>query len=110
MAGVAATAIVLAVWKPVVFLALLAVFSFYSAFHGYRALSRKRPLDTEGARPLDWAAAGGVFGAGTAVGVLRPPRPSPQHPRSGEHTSELHSPAYLVCPLLLLKKKKKQST
>ena len=37
-----------------VFLALLAVFSFYSAVYGYRALSRKRPLDTEGARPLDW--------------------------------------------------------
>src|SRR2546425_828150 len=42
MAGVAATAIVLAVWKPVVFLALLAVFSFYSAFYGYRARNTTR--------------------------------------------------------------------
>src|SRR5256885_10379842 len=57
MAVVAATAIVLAVWKPVVFLALLAVFSFYSAFYGYRALSRKRPLDTPGALPTDWSPA-----------------------------------------------------
>src|SRR2546428_5038666 len=77
MAGVAATAIVLAVWKPVVFLALLAVFSFYSAFHGYRALSRKRPLDTEGARPLDWAAAGVMLAASTAMAVLGTLRPRP---------------------------------
>src|SRR3989442_2194285 len=52
MAGAAATAIVLAVWKPVVVLALLARFSFFSAFHGYLELSRMRPLGTEGARPL----------------------------------------------------------
>src|SRR3712207_7354242 len=26
--------------------------------------------------------------------------------RFGEHTAEIHSPPYLVCPLLLLKKKK----
>src|SRR5947209_20024098 len=38
MAAVALTAVVLAAWRPVVFLALLAVFRFYSAFSGYRAL------------------------------------------------------------------------
>src|SRR3989454_10329583 len=83
MAGVAATAIVLVVWKPVVFLALLAVFSFYSAFYGYRALSRKRPLDTEGARPLDWAAAGVMLAASTAMAVLGTVRPSPAWERVG---------------------------
>src|SRR5437764_9808297 len=31
-------------------------------------------------------------------------------PRSEEHTSELQSPMYLVCRLLLEKKKKRQST
>src|SRR5687767_15767540 len=36
----------------------------------------------------------------------RPPR-SPPCPRSEEHTSELQSLAYLVCRLLLEKKKKK---
>src|SRR2546425_1221224 len=70
MAGVAATAIVLAVWKPVVFLALLAVFSFYSAFYGYRALSRKRPLDTQGALPRDWAASALVPSGETATALL----------------------------------------
>src|SRR3989442_13592464 len=75
MAVVAATAIVLAIWKPVVFLALLAVFSFYSAFYGYRALSRKRPLDGQGAQPLDWAAAGVLLAGGTAMARLGTSRP-----------------------------------
>src|SRR2546425_7236162 len=35
-----------------------------------------------------------------------PPRPSRRAPRSEEHTSELQSLAYLVCRLLLEKKKK----
>src|SRR5215210_8560605 len=34
-------------------------------------------------------------------------RPSPRGPRSEEHTSELQSPMYLVCRLLLEKKKTK---
>src|SRR2546425_13347823 len=45
----------------------------------------------------------------------RPPRPSPfrgslpaPHTRSEEHTSELQSLAYLVCRLLLEKKKKRE--
>src|SRR5687767_15647578 len=33
-----------------------------------------------------------------------------RHPRSEEHTSELQSLAYLVCRLLLEKKKKKKKT
>ena len=44
MAVVASTAVILALWRPQIFLALLAVFSFYMAFTGYRALSRKRPV------------------------------------------------------------------
>src|SRR5687767_15255545 len=35
----------------------------------------------------------------------RPRRPPPRSPRSEEHTSELQSLAYLVCRLLLEKKK-----
>ena len=34
--------------------------------------------------------------------------PTPGHPRSEEHTSELQSPMYLVCRLLLEKKKQKK--
>ena len=57
MAVVAATAVVLGLWRPVTFLVLVAVFSFYSAFTGYRVLSRKRP--DRGDRPtrIDWIAA-----------------------------------------------------
>jgi uncharacterized membrane protein len=58
MAAVALTAVLLAAWRPNVFLLLIAVFSFYLAFTGYRALRRKRPLKGEKATALDWAAAG----------------------------------------------------
>src|SRR5437867_12217898 len=54
MAVVAATAVVMALWRPQIFLALLAVFSFYMAFAGYRTLSRKRPAQGEGPKALDW--------------------------------------------------------
>ncbi|MGH7348179.1 MAG: hypothetical protein ACREK4_24955, partial [Candidatus Rokuibacteriota bacterium] len=61
MAVVASTAVVLALWRPQIFLALLAIFSFYQAFTGYRVLSRKRP--DQGPRAIDWAA---------ALGLVRP--------------------------------------
>src|SRR5437879_12071496 len=48
-----------------------------------------------------------------AAGIVRPPSPvtGPAGPgaRSEEHTSELQSPMYLVCRLLLEKKKGKGS-
>jgi uncharacterized membrane protein len=48
MAVVAVTAMVLALWRPIPFLAFIAVFSFYFAFRGYRVLSRKNPLQGQG--------------------------------------------------------------
>lgn len=48
-----------------VFLSLVAVFSGYLAFSGYRALSRKRPAD--GATAVDWTAAGLVATACVAL-------------------------------------------
>src|SRR5258708_33361666 len=57
MAIVALTAMVLALWLPILFFAFVAVFSFYFAFRGYRVLSRKRPLDGQGPGAIDWAAA-----------------------------------------------------
>ena len=48
IAVVASTAVVLGLFRPQIFLVLLAVFSFYQAFSGYRALSRKRPLRVKG--------------------------------------------------------------
>lgn len=53
MAIVATTALILALWRPIPFLALVAIFSFYSAFRGYRVLKLKK----EAAGFLDWCAA-----------------------------------------------------
>jgi uncharacterized membrane protein len=57
MAGVAVTALILSFALPVFFLAMVAVFSFYSAFAAYRILSLKDMYN--GARPkaVDWLAA-----------------------------------------------------
>lgn len=57
MAVVAATAIALYPMGPTeirLFLVMVAIFSFYFAFTGYRVLSRKRPVD--GAGSVDWLA------------------------------------------------------
>ncbi len=59
MGIVAATALPMALFRPVLFLALVAVFSFYSAFSGYRVLALKRLPTGGSAKPIDWAA--GIF-------------------------------------------------
>lgn len=83
MAVVALTAVILAAWRPVVFLALLAVFSFYSAFYGYRALFRKRPREGQGALSLDWTAAVVMLAASAGMTILGIVRPSPAWERVG---------------------------
>lgn len=75
MAVVALTAVVLALYRPIVFLALVAVFSFYSAFSGYRSLFRKRPREGEKATMLDWTAALITLAASATLfvfGILKP--------------------------------------
>jgi uncharacterized membrane protein len=57
MAGVALTAVLLSLYRPNLFLLLLAVFSFYQAFSGYRVLSWKLPHRGQRATSWDWAAA-----------------------------------------------------
>src|SRR2546425_9020511 len=89
-----------------------------STLFPYTTLFRSRPTR---ARRGDHEA-GGAHREGLGVGVLDeragdlhvgwPPfnrrgRGSPRRGRSEEHTSELQSLAYLVCRLLLEKKKKK---
>ena len=72
MATVAVTALVLAAWRPNYFLLMVAVFSFYLAFSGYRALYHKRPGLVG---PLDWTATllTLVASAGLAVfGLVQP--------------------------------------
>ena len=75
MAVVAATAIVLALWRPILFLAFVSVFSFYFAFRGYRVLSHKRPLQGQGPGAIDWVAAVlALLGSSALIvlGILRP--------------------------------------
>src|SRR2546425_4570599 len=59
-----------------------------------------------GGLPLQRPTKSTVFGSAAAYPALR--SPSLIHARSEEHTSELQSLAYLVCRLLLEKKKKKK--
>ncbi|MFC6975537.1 hypothetical protein ACFQL1_14195 [Halomicroarcula sp. GCM10025709] len=69
MAVVSGTSLLLYVIEPVsfrLFLALVAIFSFYFAYSGYRVLSRKRPTDAPGRR--DWVALG-LFGV-ASVGLV----------------------------------------
>jgi uncharacterized membrane protein len=56
MGGVAVTALPMAIYRPVLFLALVAVFSFYAAFAGYRILKLKDLVRGGSAKPVDWIA------------------------------------------------------
>jgi uncharacterized membrane protein len=56
MGMVAAPALPLAIFYPVLFLALVAIFSFYAAFAGYRVLRLKELARGRGAEPIDWIA------------------------------------------------------
>src|SRR3712207_7780864 len=80
------------------------LFPYTTLFRSER-LRRRRP---RGPRSAEGAVPGAAGGVGRA-GVDRPPLPRAQaqlRPRSEEHTSELQSRQYLVCRLLLEKKKK----
>jgi hypothetical protein len=57
MGVVAATALPMALYRPVLFLALVAVFSFYLAFSGFRVLRLKELARGGSATPIDWIAA-----------------------------------------------------
>jgi hypothetical protein len=75
MAGVASTALTLSIVLPIVFLALVAVFSFYAAFSAYRILYLKDLARGGRAQWYDWAAALITFASSAAlagVGYFRP--------------------------------------
>ncbi|MGB6159985.1 MAG: hypothetical protein WBD98_02095 [Acidobacteriaceae bacterium] len=75
MAGVASTALILSIVLPILFLALVAVFSFYAAFSAYRILSLKDLNRGGKANRVDWAAAGITFLSSAAlagIGIFRP--------------------------------------
>jgi hypothetical protein len=68
MVVVALTAIVVALWRPNPFLALVAVFSFYFSFTGRRVLLHKRPDRGERATAVDWGA--GIAAAVASVALI----------------------------------------
>jgi len=71
MAVVAFTALIMAAYRPVLFLALVAIFSFYAAFSAYRVLGQKAAWKgVPVVRGLDWAAALFCFAASLALAVL----------------------------------------
>lgn len=75
MAGVAATALTLSFLLPIWFLAMVAVFSFYAAFSGYRVLFLKDLCKGGEAKFWDWAAAGITIASSLllmAMGVVKP--------------------------------------
>ncbi len=61
MGVVAATALPMALYRPVLFLAMVAVFSFYAAFSGYRVLKLKDLARGGSAKAIDWFAGGMTF-------------------------------------------------
>jgi uncharacterized membrane protein len=70
MAGVAATALFLSIVLPILFLALVAVFSFYAAFAGYRILSLKKLSQHDQPHFIDWFAALLTFGSSAALALI----------------------------------------
>jgi hypothetical protein len=68
MAEVAVTATVMCWLRSGLFLFLIAIFSFYLALTGYRALGRKKPEPK--APPLDWCAATAMILAGGGLVLL----------------------------------------
>lgn len=67
MMAVAATALTAALYRPIPFLALLAVLSFYLAFSGYRVLSLKALARGGSAGAFDWLAALAAFAASATL-------------------------------------------
>ncbi len=56
MGIVAATALPMALYRPVLFLSLVAVFSFYACFSAWRVLALKDLPKGGSAKPIDWVA------------------------------------------------------
>jgi hypothetical protein len=67
---VASTALVLALYRPILFLALVAVFSFYAAFSAYRVLFHKNLPKGEKVTWPDWTAAIFTFASSFALAML----------------------------------------
>src|SRR3712207_7367069 len=86
-----------------------------STLFPYATLSRSRrpgaaPADPAHRRPPAGGPAGRAAGHGAALAAALLAVPGRPGPRSEEHTSELQSRQYLVCRLLLEKKKRTRTS
>ncbi len=79
MGLVAATAFPMALFRPVLFLALVAVFSFYAAFSGWRVLKLKGLARGGSAKPIDWFAGVLTFATSALLAGLGWFRPDIMH-------------------------------
>ncbi len=79
MGIVAATALPMSLYRPVLFLALVAVFSFYAAFSGYRVLKLKDLARGGRAKAIDWFAGIFTFTASALLAGLGWFRPDIMH-------------------------------
>ena len=70
MGVVTCTALPMALYRPVLFLALVAVFSFYAAWSGYRVTRLKDLARGGSARPIDWMAGVVTFCSSAALAGL----------------------------------------
>jgi uncharacterized membrane protein len=70
MGVIAATALPMALYRPVLFLAMVAVFSFYAAFSGYRVLKLKDLARGGRAKPVDWLAGMLTFASSLLLALL----------------------------------------
>jgi len=71
MAAVACSALIMALWRPILLLALIAIFSFYAAFGAYRVLGQKNLSGRQSPiSALDWAAAILCFVASAALALF----------------------------------------
>ena len=70
MGIVAGTALPMALWRPVLFLAMVSILAFYLTFSGYRVLRLKDMARGGQAHLVDWVAAGLTFCACAAVTVV----------------------------------------
>ncbi|MGC2399813.1 MAG: DUF2306 domain-containing protein [Acidobacteriaceae bacterium] len=75
MAVVGSTALFLSLYRPLLFLALVAIFSFYAAFSGYRVLFHKNLIRGEKVTWPDWTAAILTFACSFALALLGALRP-----------------------------------
>lgn len=76
MAMVALTALIMATYRPILFLALVAIFSFYAAYTAYRVIGQKTAWEGKSVvRATDWVAAILCFAASALLVLLGGIRP-----------------------------------